>query len=233
MNDNIQLFNNNDMGVSVRIVDRGGELWFVAKDICDFLGTSTKDLKAILDEDEICSFSHQDIIEVGSNRGSSKLLTEEEISNLPANYEIHGVTDNVSDRSNGGRAPLLVSEPGFYALVLKSRKPVARPFKRWVTHEVLPAIRKTGHYSLPDAAEMVHKENEWLKKQNSALVRDNTRMLDQLIDLTKTNKELQATQSVISYNMLLQRQASDLFDRNAQLHQEVKELTAKLAKTRK
>lgn len=46
----------------------------------------------------------------------------------------------------GGRNPLLVSEAGFYTLVLKSRKPEAKAFQRWVTHEVLPAIRKTGGY---------------------------------------------------------------------------------------
>lgn len=48
----------------------------------------------------------------------------------------------------GARNPQanIVSEAGLYALVLGSRKPEARAFKRWVTHEVLPAIRKTGAY---------------------------------------------------------------------------------------
>lgn len=41
-----------------------------------------------------------------------------------------------------------VNEPGLYSLILGSRKPEARAFKRWVTHEILPAIRKTGSYSL-------------------------------------------------------------------------------------
>jgi len=40
-----------------------------------------------------------------------------------------------------------VSEAGLFALVLGSRKPEARVFKRWVTHEVLPSIRKTGSYA--------------------------------------------------------------------------------------
>lgn len=40
----------------------------------------------------------------------------------------------------------IVSEPGFYKLVLKSRKPEAKAFQRWVTHEVLPSIRKKGGY---------------------------------------------------------------------------------------
>ncbi|WP_303250432.1 phage antirepressor KilAC domain-containing protein, partial [uncultured Slackia sp.] len=40
----------------------------------------------------------------------------------------------------------IVTEPGFYKLVMRSRKPEAKQFQRWVTHEVLPAIRKTGGY---------------------------------------------------------------------------------------
>lgn len=46
----------------------------------------------------------------------------------------------------GGRKPLVVSEPGFYKLVMRSRKPEAKAFQRWVTHEVLPALRREGGY---------------------------------------------------------------------------------------
>lgn len=46
----------------------------------------------------------------------------------------------------GGRNPLIVSEAGLYSLILKSRKPEAKRFKRWVTHEVLPALRRDGAY---------------------------------------------------------------------------------------
>lgn len=42
----------------------------------------------------------------------------------------------------------IISESGFYTLVLRSRKPIAKPFRIWVTSEVLPAIRKTGTYNL-------------------------------------------------------------------------------------
>ena len=43
----------------------------------------------------------------------------------------------------------LINEPGLYALVLGSSKEEAKRFKRWVTHEVLPSIRKTWSYSQP------------------------------------------------------------------------------------
>lgn len=46
-----------------------------------------------------------------------------------------------------------ISEPGFYKLVFKSRKPEAKAFQRWVTHEVLPAIRRDGAYVASDGTE--------------------------------------------------------------------------------
>lgn len=46
----------------------------------------------------------------------------------------------------GNQQVLLVTEPGFYKLVLQSRKPEAKTFQRWVTHEVLPALRRDGGY---------------------------------------------------------------------------------------
>lgn len=43
---------------------------------------------------------------------------------------------------------LSVNEPGLYSLILTSCKPEAKAFKRWITHEVIPEIRKTGTYSM-------------------------------------------------------------------------------------
>lgn len=43
---------------------------------------------------------------------------------------------------------IAVNEPGLYSLVLGSRKKEAREFKRWITHEVIPSIRRTGSYSM-------------------------------------------------------------------------------------
>lgn len=49
----------------------------------------------------------------------------------------------------GKQGMIVVSEPGLYSLILRSRKPQARAFKRWITHDVLPTLRRTGHYSMP------------------------------------------------------------------------------------
>jgi prophage antirepressor-like protein len=52
----------------------------------------------------------------------------------------------------GGQQEMtVVNESGLFNLVLGSRKPEAKRFKRWVTHEVLPSIRKTGSYAMPGA----------------------------------------------------------------------------------
>jgi BRO family, N-terminal domain len=51
----------------------------------------------------------------------------------------------------GNSEAWLVNEAGLYSLILTSRKPQAKAFKRWVTHEVLPAIRKDGGYLLGEA----------------------------------------------------------------------------------
>lgn len=52
-----------------------------------------------------------------------------------------------SGQRGGAQSMNVVNEPGLYTLVLGSRKPEAKAFKRWITHEVLPAIRKTGAYA--------------------------------------------------------------------------------------
>lgn len=56
--------------------------------------------------------------------------------------------------SGSGRKPLLVNESGLYSLIIKSRKPQAKRFKRWITSEVLPSIRATGSYSLAPSSNL-------------------------------------------------------------------------------
>lgn len=57
-------------------------------------------------------------------------------------------TDGVTIRDSIGREqnPILINESGLYSLILRSQLPTAKEFKRWITHEVIPAIRKTGGY---------------------------------------------------------------------------------------
>jgi len=75
-----------------------------------------------------------DILEIANSRDAVARLEPDE----------KGV---VSTDTPGGRQEVqAVNEPGLYTLILGSRKPEAKAFKRWITHEVLPTIRKTGGY---------------------------------------------------------------------------------------
>lgn len=53
----------------------------------------------------------------------------------------------LTDTLGGMQELTVVNEPGLYSLILRSRKPEAKQFKRWITHEVIPTIRKTGGYA--------------------------------------------------------------------------------------
>jgi prophage antirepressor-like protein len=77
--------------------------------------------------------------------------------------------------SNDGRQMNIVSESGLYSLVLSSRKKEAKTFKRWVTHDILPEIRKTGGYNSRQSDEfkakrleimMINAKARLLKEQN-------------------------------------------------------------------
>ena len=96
-------------------------------------------LRAIQDESGEPWFVAKDIcnaLGLANTTEALRGLDDDEVSNF-INSEV---------AQNGGRAPRIINEPGFYKLVLKSRKPEAKAFQRWVTHEVLPSIRKKGGY---------------------------------------------------------------------------------------
>lgn len=106
----IQIFEHEAFG-QIRVIDRDGEPWFIAVDVCKAL-------------------------ELGNNRQAIARLDDDE----------KGVIS--IDTPGGPQEMSVINEPGLYSLVLGSRKPEAKAFKRWVTHEVLPAIRQNGYYAL-------------------------------------------------------------------------------------
>lgn len=93
----------------VRTVEKDGEVWFVAKDVCDILG-------------------------LGNITNALKSLDQDEL------------TLTILKSGGQNREMKLVSESGLYLLTFRSYKPEAKQFRRWVTHEVLPDIRKHGMY---------------------------------------------------------------------------------------
>ena len=98
--------------------------------------------------------------------------------------EISNPTQSVSRLDDDERAMLnigrqgntnIINEPGLLSLILGSRKPEARAFKRWITHEVIPAIRKHGMY-LTDAALAKSADREQFEKMMADYKRDQLKL---------------------------------------------------------
>lgn len=81
----------------------------------------------------------------------------------------------------------VVNEPGLYSLVLGSRKPEAKAFKRWITHEVIPAIRKTGGYI---ANEENYTEDELVAKAFTVVMAKLEQREQRIAELTEQNKRM-------------------------------------------
>lgn len=76
----------------------------------------------------------------------------------------------IRDGTSGNPNQTIINESGLYSLVMSSKLPTAKQFKRWVTSEVLPTIRKTGSYSIqqkPDSYmidDPVERANRWIEE---------------------------------------------------------------------
>lgn len=104
-------------GSSIRVIDKSGEPWFVAKDILDALDYSESSK---------------------SSRATSHV--PEEWRGL---HPIH--------TPSGEQQMTVLSEAGMFFFVNRSDKPKALPFQKWVAGDVLPSIRRTGDYTVPQA----------------------------------------------------------------------------------
>ena len=111
-------------GRNVRSVHIHGQPWFVGKDLCEILGI--KDTKQALGSLERGGYSNDPLCPLVDSERMSIIV----------------------DTLGGPQKMVCVNESGLYALIFKSRKPEAIAFRRWVTNEVLPALRKTGFYAL-------------------------------------------------------------------------------------
>lgn len=76
--------------------------------------------------------------------------------------EDKGVNESFTPEG-GTQKTIVINESGVYSLILRSRKPEAKEFKRWVTSEVLPSIRKTGAYHLSPAQQISQMREERLR----------------------------------------------------------------------
>jgi prophage antirepressor-like protein len=117
----------------VRVVTIDGNPWFVATDICNILGLGWDKANQTYAPTKACRALSSDQI------GRFQMPTK------------RGVRDS-----------LIVSESGFYKLVMRSDRPEASPFQDWVTRDVLPAIRKDGMYIIGEEAKLSPLKSESL-----------------------------------------------------------------------
>lgn len=107
-----------------------------------------------------------DCLEINNSRQALSRLDDDEKNSVILN-----------DGTAGNPEKSIVNEYGLYSLVLSSRKPEAKEFKRWITHDVLPSLRKYGTYSLniprtlPDALKAYASEIE-AHNQTKALLEE-------------------------------------------------------------
>jgi len=137
---------------AIRVVMRDGEPWFVAADVCGALDLDNT-TKALL------------------------RLDEDEKSQV-----IDSSTLNSSEGNGINHLLNVINESGLYSLILGSRKPEAKRFKKWITAEVLPAIRKTGRYEL--------KPTEWTREQILVMALESERERERLAKEVETARPM-------------------------------------------
>ena len=121
----------------VRVIDRDGAPWFVAADVCRILELDTpRQAVTRLDDDE------RDLVNLNTITSRDGITTNW--------VQWHRITVTTSDGNPGNPNMTIVSESGLYTLIFSSRKEAAQMFRKWITAEVLPALRKYGRYAMPD-----------------------------------------------------------------------------------
>lgn len=83
------------------------------------------------------------VLELGNVTEATRGLDDDEKKQLDT---------NIINPEVGGRGTILISESGLYSLIFRSRKPEAKRFRKWVTSDVIPSIRRTGSYTMPTAS---------------------------------------------------------------------------------
>lgn len=118
-------------------------------------------IRTVLIDDEPW-FVGKDIAEALGYNNSRKAIADH------VDADDKGVT--ICDTLGGTQQMTIINESGMYALIFGSRLPSAKKFKRWVTSEVLPSIRKTGHYGntpLKDIVNLIRITRDNMEKQGA------------------------------------------------------------------
>lgn len=117
----------------------------------EFKGESLRALTNMAGEPWFVLKDCMSILDLGNPTETVKMFDDDEFS-----------TTEVIDSIGRRQQAYIISEPGLYRLVMRSRKPEAKEFQRWVTHEVLPSIRKHGAYMTESTLEKAVTEPDFL-----------------------------------------------------------------------
>ncbi len=188
--------------------DNNGEPWWIAKDVCNILALRTNNLRQILDSDEIREINPNDYaVDIAKKTLWGEYFTS------------RGGTLVMVESGKGGKPLLIINEPGLYKLIIKSRKPEAKEFQRWVTHVVLPSIRKTGSYSVQSIQQ---KESSMLDMMETTI--KILRVHDQRIEALEKKSTEQVLQLTVSVQPIGLREQINMAIRNyAKIHGSTKE----------
>lgn len=108
-----------------------------------------------------------EILEINNPNMAAARLDDDEVSQAE-------VIDSLGRRQMTN----VVNEPGLYNLILRSDKPEAKRFKRWIAHEVLPAIRKHGAYMTPETIEKVLSDPDTIIRLATELKKERQRRME-------------------------------------------------------
>lgn len=110
----------------------------------------------------------------------------------------------ICDSIGREQKPVFINESGLYSLILGSKLPTAKKFKRWITSEVLPALRKTGTYSLtqkPDSYiidDPIARAKRWIEEKEQYIALENKVKADE--PLVEFATQIQSATTSISMN---------------------------------
>ena len=137
------------------------------------------------------------VLEISNSRNISSRLEPDE----------KGVT--LVDTLGGAQQMTIINESGLYTVILRSDKPQAKPFRKWVTSEVLPSIRKHGSYSVQSQFADLSPQLQVLIQMETRQKQIEARQVEQATALAGLEQKLQNTCEVIALDKTAWRKDSE------------------------
>lgn len=167
----LQIFNSPEFG-AIRTIEKDGEPWFVGKDVAEILGyaNASKAVSTHVDDEDKTFI----MLDIADSQNGNVLA--------------------------GQSKTTIINESGLYSLVLSSKLPTAKQFKRWVTSEVIPSIRKTGSYSVPCDLSRLSPEMQMLKLLTDKAIENELAQQEQARQLHQVEQKVENIRELVGIN---------------------------------